>query len=106
MAASYGAASRLNAPGDLVFPQQSDDRFAIGGERSPHGSTPLVNGSVALGPGWRRQDVANGHAAPRLGQLDARPLSLRASESLMRFLDLTAGELFFDVEVESDQTED
>jgi hypothetical protein len=98
MAASGGAASRLNA--------QSDDRLAIGSECSPHGSPPIIDGSVPLGPGRRRQDIDNTYAAPLLGEVDARPLAPGASELHMRFLDLTARELFFDVEIESNQPED
>lgn len=50
-------------------------------------------------------DVEDGHAAAIGWEMDLRPRALGAGHFHVHFLNLTAGEVFFEVEIHTDETE-
>jgi len=92
--------------GDLIFAQERDDRRTVAGKRGPDGTAPIVDGAIAVGSGRRGEHIENGEAAAILGEMDRRPDAFKARHLHMHFLNLTTGKLFFEMEIEANETKD
>jgi hypothetical protein len=89
---------------DLVLTEKTRNDLAIPGVSPPHGDAPALDHFVPFGPGRRCQNVGDGQFAALLRQLENRPGLLRLSKFHVRQLDLPAGKLPLDVQVQANKS--